>query len=339
LKYKETSKKYSFDSYFDAVDFFYDQGWTDGLPIIPPTTDLVSNMIGAASLPSSEILGVEPVKGREISVEKVAINAVMAGCDPKVFPVLIAAVRALVKPEFNLHGVTASTMGSAVLSVVSGPLAKELNINGKVSVFGPGHRANATIGRAIRLVIINATGSKSGEIDKATLGHAGKYTWCITENDEANKWDPIGVDRGMRSNESCITLFAGLSPIQVSNHASSDPEIILRSFTDALFATGGNQAEIVIVLCPEHAHNIYKAGWTKSRIKDYLYKITSRTDNEWRNGSINPGPQPEGESTSHATLDPEGFTVIVAGGFAGAFSQVISLWGGGSNSQSVTVRI
>ena len=336
---KESSTKYSFESYFDAVNFFYDQGWTDGLPIVPPTPALVSDMVSTTNLLNSHIIGVEPVKGRQITVEKVAINAVMAGCHPNFFPVVIAAVKALVQPEFNLHAITASTMGSAVLSVVSGPAAKDLGINGNISVFGPGHRANATIGRAIRLVIINATGSKSGEIDKATLGHAGKYTWCITENEEANEWDPIGTDRGINSNESSVTLFAGLSPIQVSNHTSSDPEVILTSFKDALFATGRNQGEVVIILCPEHAQNIYKAGWTKARIKDYLYELTSRTDNEWGSGSINPGPKPEGQSISHATLDPEGFTILVAGGFAGAFSQVIPLWGGGSNSQSVTIQI
>ena len=336
---KVSSTKYSFESYFDAVNFFYDQGWTDGLPIVPPTPALVSDMVSTTSLLNSHIIGVEPVKGRQITVEKVAINAVMAGCHPNFFPVVIAAVKALVQPEFNLHAITASTMGSAVLSVVSGPAAKDLAINGNISVFGPGHRANATIGRAIRLVIINATGSKSGEIDKATLGHAGKYTWCITENEEANEWDPIGTDRGINPNESSVTLFAGLSPIQVSNHTSSDPEVILTSFKDALFATGRNQGEVVVILCPEHAQNIYKAGWTKARIKDYLYELTSRTDNEWGSGSINPGPKPEGQSISHATLDPEGFTILVAGGFAGAFSQVIPLWGGGSNSQSVTIQI
>ena len=336
---KKSSKKYSFESYFEAVDFFYDQGWTDGLPIVPPTPALVSEMLSTTDLSSSHIIGLEPVKGREISVEKVAINTVMAGCHPKFFPVVIAAVKALVQPEFNLHAITASTMGSAVLSVVSGPIARDLGINGEISVFGPGHRANATIGRAIRLIIINATGSKSGEIDKATLGHAGKYTWCITENEAANEWDPIGMDRGVNSDDSSITLFAGLSPIQVSNHSSSNPEVILTSFKDALFATGRNQGEIVIVLCPEHAQSIYKAGWTKARIKDYLYELTSRSDNEWGSGSINPGPKPEGESISHATLNPEGFTILVAGGFAGAFSQVIPLWGGGSNSQSVTIKI
>tara|TARA_Y100000588_G_scaffold102999_1_gene112121 strand:- start:5359 stop:6483 length:1125 start_codon:yes stop_codon:yes gene_type:complete len=339
LATKDSSKKYSFKSYFDAINFFYEKGWTDGLPIVPPTPDLVTNMINGTNLHRNEIIGFEPVKGREISIEKIAINAVMAGCDPTYFPVVVSAVKGLLKPEFNLHAITASTMGAAVLAVVSGPLARQIGINGKVNVFGPGHRANAAIGRAIRLIIINATGSKSGEIDKGTLGHAGRYTWCITENDEANKWDPIGVERGISLNENSVTLFAGLSPIQVSNHSSSDPEVILRSFRDALFATGQGQGEIVIVLCPEHAHNIFKAGWTKVRIKDYLYELSARTDNEWGFGSINPGPKPEGKSISHSTLDPEGFTILVAGGFAGAFSQVIPLWGGGSNSQSVTMQI
>ena len=169
-----TSKTYSFQSPHDAAEYFLDQGWTDGLPINIPTETAVARFVEFSGRPGQDIIGVEPVKNREITLEKVAINAVMSGCKPEYFPVLLAAVEALLEPEFNLHGITASTMGAGILTVVSGPIAKDIGINGGISVFGPGHQANATIGRALRLFVINCTGSRSGEIDKATRKLGGK---------------------------------------------------------------------------------------------------------------------------------------------------------------------
>ena len=242
-----TSKTYSFQSPHDAAEYFLDQGWTDGLPINIPTETAVARFVEFSGRPGQDIIGVEPVKNREITLEKVAINAVMSGCKPEYFPVLLAAVEALLEPEFNLHGITASTMGAGILTVVSGPIAKDIGINGGISVFGPGHQANATIGRALRLFVINCTGSRSGEIDKATLGHAGKYTWCITENEDFRPWPNTSEDRGFKIGSNTVSVVAGLSPTQVSNHSSQDPENILRSFRDALFAAGPNQGEIVII--------------------------------------------------------------------------------------------
>ena len=265
-----TSKTYSFQSPHDAAEYFLDQGWTDGLPINIPTETAVARFVEFSGRPGQDIIGVEPVKNREITLEKVAINAVMSGCKPEYFPVLLAAVEALLEPEFNLHGITASTMGAGILTVVSGPIAKDIGINGGISVFGPGHQANATIGRALRLFVINCTGSRSGEIDKATLGHAGKYTWCITENEDFRPWPNTSEDRGFKIGSNTVSVFAGLSPTQVSNHSSQDPENILRSFRDALFAAGPNQGEIVIIFCPEHVQSISRAGWTKSQVRDCL---------------------------------------------------------------------
>ena len=328
-----------FPSEYEAIQAFIEKGWTDGMPIIPPTKLRVDRFIDYCGRKPDENLGVEPVKGRTITVQKVAINSVMAGCLPEYFPIVLASIEAVLEPEFNLHAITASTMGAGVLSVVNGPIAKEVSINGSTSVFGPGHRSNATIGRAIRLCLINTTGSKSGEIDKATLGHPGKYTWCITENVESSPWSSLGEDRGVANDSSSVTLFAGLSPTQVSNHSSTDPKTILNSFRDALFAAGPSQGEIVITLCPEHAKHLSDAGWGKIQVKDYLYEIAVRKDDEWGLGSIPPGPKPQGKSNTHSTESPDSFTILVAGGNAGAFSNVIPLWGGGSNSRSVTKRI
>jgi hypothetical protein len=252
---------------------------------------------------------------------------------------VLTAVEALVESKFNLHGITASTMGAGILTLVTGPIAKEIGLNGGISLFGPGHQANATIGRALRLVVINCTGSRSGEIDKATLGHAGKYTWCITENEDFRPWPNTGEDRGFSKNTNTVSVFAGLSPIQVSNHSSQDPENILRSFRDALFAAGPNQGEIVIIFCPEHVQSFKKAGWTKNQVRDFLYEMAVRTNEEWGFGSIPPGPRPTGSEITHSALTPESFTLLVGGGAAGAFSCVIPLWAGGVGSQSVTKEL
>ena len=337
-----SSNQLEFDSWNGVVEGYMDRGWTDGLPIIPPTPELVSACLYAAGRSPSDILGTEPTKGRVITAEKVAVNAVMAGCKPQYYSIVAAAVEAMCEPQFNLHAITASTQGAAVLAIVNGPIVQEIGLNSGVSVFGPGHRANATIGRAIRLVIINATGSQSGEIDKATLGHPGKYTWCMAEAEDISPWEPFQTDRGFARDQSTISLFAALSPIQVDNHAFQRPEEILVSFREAMFAGGGgwNQGEIVVVLCPEHVGNLERAGWSKERIRDFLHDSAKRPIDEWRSAgryirdSVGP---PEG--SLHSVTSADGISITVAGGGAGAFSCVIPLWSGGTGSKSVTKLI
>lgn len=334
-----TSELLEFDAATDVIEHYFRAGWTDGLPVVPPTPERVEEFLGYVGRSPSEILGTEPTKGRVITVEKVAINAVMAGCLPEYFPVVLAAVEALVEPKFNLHAITVSTMGAAVLAVVNGPIANDLAMNSSVSVFGPGHRANATIGRAIRLVIINVTGAVPGVLDKATLGHPGKYTWCIAEGEEVSPWEPLHVERGLDAGSSAITLFAGLSATQVPNHTGNTPESILVSFGDAMFAAGHGQGEVVVVLCPEHVGYLGNAGWSKADVKGYLSERAKRKVSEWLDaGHTTPdGADPEAMLATAPSAD--NITVLVAGGFAGAFSQVIPLWGGGANSQSVCREI
>ena len=286
----------------------------------------------------SEIVGAEPTKGRVITAEKVAVNAVMAGCLPEHLPLVLAAVEAICEPRFNLHAISVSTMGAAILIVVNGPVVGELGLNSGVSVFGPGHRANATIGRALRLVTSNVTGAVSGELDKATLGHAGKYTWCIAEAQEVSPWEPLHVERGLREEQSAVTVFAGLSPTQVTNHVARAPGPILTSFSDAMFAAGPGQAEIVAVLCPEHVGHIASAGWSKGQVKEYLFRTAQRRLSDWTRAGddVGVGPNERADATLAVADGPDAVTVVVAGGAAGAFSAIIPLWGGGSNSRSVT---
>ena len=336
-----TSDRLEFDDATEAIESYLARGWTDGLPVVPPTEGRVREFLEYAGRAPADIVGTEPTKGRVITAEKVAINSVMAGCLPEYFPVVLAAIEAISEPQFNLHAITASTMGAAVLTIVNGPIVAELSMNSGVSVFGPGHRPNATIGRAIRLVISNVTGAVSGELDKATLGHAGKYTWCIAESEDASPWEPLHVERGFRGDQSTVTVLAGLSSTQVSNHSSRNPEGILTSFRDAMFSAGPGQTEMVVVLVPEHIGYMRSAGWSKIRVKEFLHETAQRPASDW----VKAGWTAEVASTEDAAIsrsvvnDPEGVTVIVAGGAAGAFSAIIPLWGGGSNSRSVTKEI
>ena len=335
-----SSRVLEFDDASQVVEEYFARGWTDGLPIVPPTPEQVSRFLASGGRSPSDILGTEPTKGRVITAEKVAVNAVMAGCLPEHFPVVAAAVEALCEPGFNLHAVTASTMGAAVLLVVNGPVATEIGVNSGVNVFGPGHRANATIGRAIRLVIINATGSSSGEIDNATLGHPGKNTFCMAEAEAVSPWEPLHVERGFAEQDSVVSIFAALSGIQVSNHASQVPEEILTSFKDAMFAVGPNQGELVVVLCPEHVGHLKAAGWTKAQVKRFLFESAQRSDGDWRAaGALMPAVQDGTAGMVPVVAGPDSVTVLVAGGAAGGFSTIIPLWGGGSGSRSVSRRV
>ena len=336
-----SSRVLEFDDASQVVEEYFARGWTDGLPIVPPTPERVRRSLASGGRSPSDILGTEPTKGRVITAEKVAVNAVMAGCLPEHFPVIAAAVEALCEPEFNLHAVTASTMGAAVLVVVNGPVAAEIGVNSGVNVFGPGHRANATIGRAIRLVIINATGSSSGEIDNATLGHPGKYTFCMAEAEAVSPWEPLHVERGFAEQDSVVSIFAALSGTQVSNHASQAPGEILTSFKDAMFAADPGQGELVVVLCPEHVGHLKAAGWTKARVKQFLFESAQRSDGDWRAaGALMPAAEGDGASGMvPVAAEPDSVTVLVAGGAAGGFSSIIPLWGGGSGSRSVSRRV
>ncbi|MBS58183.1 MAG: hypothetical protein CL735_05425 [Chloroflexi bacterium] len=329
-----------FNEYIDVINHFIDSGWTDGLPIIPPTQELVDNFINISGRSASEILGSEPTRGRIITVEKAAINSVMAGCLPEYFPVIIAACEAMCEPEFNLHGITASTMGAAPLILVNGPISSKLKINSGFGLFGPGHRANATIGRAIRLIIINATGAVPGILDKATLGHAGKYTWCISESESISNWDPLQVERGFDKSQSTVTLFAGLSPIQIQNHESNSPQGIVQSFKDAMFTSGSGQEEIIVILPGQHMGHITKSNWSKTKLQQCFYDSTiKQNDIEWNKAYAMRDYIPDPESPKSVTRSPEGITIVPAGGEAGGFAQLIPLWGGGSSSQSVTKEI
>ncbi len=336
-----TSNQLEFDDTLEAIEFFLDQGWSGGLPVVPPTEERVREFLGSAGVAPSEIVATVPTRGRVITAEKAAINAVMAGCRPEYFPTVLAALEAMGEPRFNLHAITISTMGAAPLLVVNGPIAKELGMNSGVSAFGPGNRANATIGRAIGLIVTNASGAVPGSLDKAALGHPGKYSFCIAEAEDASPWEPLHVERGLSPHQSAVTVFASLSPIQVSDLSVRSPESILAGLGDVMLAAGHGQSEIVVVLCPETLDRIRSRGWSKMEFKERLFQAARRKLSEWVSAGRVSSESNAGQTHSMvgAAESPESITVIVAGGPAGDFPSIIPIWGGGSGSRSVTREI
>lgn len=331
---------------FEAIETYFDRGWSDGLPVVPPTPEIVESFLEAADLAPDSILGVEPVKGAVVTAEKAAINAVMAGCRPEYMPVVVAAVEAMTSEKFNLHGITVSTMGAAILLIVNGPITHKLAINSGVSVFGPGHRANATIGRAIRLIVMNVLGTRSNEgLDKATLGHPGKYAWCVAENEENQPWEPLNVTRGHSMGDSSVTVFAGLSGTQFGDHESSTPEGILNAFTERLYPLGPGVQQVLLVICPEHAEHFKRNGWKKEQIGQYLFENACKPADEWVKSGFPSGNTQvvRGKSDSGNAIrsleSPESVIPVVLGGGGGAWSMVIPTWSHGAKSKAVTCLI
>ena len=323
-----------------ANELFHERGWSDGLPIIPPTEEAVAELLGASGLAADEVLGVEPVKGGVVTAEKAAINAVAAGCRPEYMPVVAAAVRAITAEKFALHGPTVSTMGAAILMIVNGPIAQELGMNAGTSVFGPGNRANATIGRALRLILINVLGTRAGELDKGTLGHPGKYTWCIAEAEDRSPWEPLHVGRGLDEGSSAVTVVAGLSGLQVGEHAANTPEGILDSFAHRMYSIGPEMKEVVLIFCPEHVAFFRDANWKKSQIGEYLLEQTRKPRSEWAGFgfAVNWTPGQDDDMVS-AIASPRAVVSVVAGGDGGGWSMIVPTWSSGSKTLAVTQEI
>ena len=323
----------------EAIEIYFNKGWSDGLPVVPPTPESVSAILETANLSPEAILGIEPVKGAVITAEKAAINAVMAGCKPEYMPVIVAAVDAITKPEFNLHGITVSTMGAAIMIIVNGPITKELDINSGVSAFGPGYRANATIGRAIRLIVMNVLGTRSKDgLDKATLGHPGKYTWCVAENEEflPAAWESLSVTRGIVETESAVTVVSGLSATQFGEHEANTPEAILDAFAERLYPMGQGVEEVILAICPEHIAHFDKAGWSKQQVGQYLFENARKSGSDWAAMGFPAGYE---DQPTSVLASPESAIPIVIGGAGGAWSAVIPSWSLGMRSKVVTRSI
>ncbi len=318
-------------------DYFEREGWTDGLPIVPPTPALVEEMVRASGLaPDAPVAPVAP-SFASASVEKVAINAVMAGCRPDYMPVVLAAVRAIAQPEFNLAGVQATTHPVAPLIMVNGPIRERIGLNCAGNVLGQGFRANATIGRALRLVMMNIGQGIPGKSDMATHGTPCKFTYCGGENEERSPWAPYHVEHGMHPDESSVLVHAAEAPHNVNDHASRNADELLLMIAEVMMSVGANNlssgGEMLIVIGPERAAMLARDGLGKDDVKRELHRRTrialeriSAGNREWyktKRPTFNVAPD-----TTHIPYldDPSQIRIMVSGG-QGLHSLVIPSFG------------
>ena len=331
----------------DEIEACFERGWTDGLPVVPPTTARVLRMLDGTTRGAQEVVALIPPDYAECTVEKVAINAVMAGCKPDYLPVVLAAVEAACSDDFCMHGVLATTYFSGPVVIVNGPIVAEIGMNSGVNALGQGNRANATIGRALQLVIRNVGGGRPGGVDRATLGNPGKYTFCFAENEAASPWEPLSVERGFPPNTSTVTLFAGDGVQPVVDQKSRTPESLARTYAACLRRVAHPKlalgADALLVVSPEHARVFLQAGWSKVRLKQELDELLALPGVEMVRGA---GGIAEGlpERFAGATVPkfrPGGLNIVCAGGPAGMFSAIISGWvaSGPKGSQPVTTAI
>ena len=326
------------------IEYCYTRGWTDGLPVVPATRPLVDAMLGMGGLRGEDVVAEMPSRKVSVTAEKVAINAVMAGCKPEYMPVVIAAVKALATPEFGLHHVASALSGPTIMVLVNGPIARTLEVNATNNVFGPGARANATIGRVLRLVLLNCLQYRPGLSDRATMGTPGKYTCCIAENEESHPWEPWHVERGFSPGESTVTLVAASTMIQVWNYG--DHEQLLRAIGDALSFTGSiaflGQTPGAVIFGGEHAELLRASGWSKKQIREFVVRHAGRSVADLKragriDGRIEPGDEQE---MRYAMDTPEELMLICAGSPIGALTMVLPGFGSSKTAgRSPPVRI
>ena len=325
-----SSARYAVDDLAQAMDLCFEKGWTDGLPVVPPTEARVRAMLEAAELaPDKEVAF---ITNRQVAVtaEKIAVNAVMAGCKPEYLPVVVAAVEGLGDPRWGYHGPATSTGGAAVLVIVNGPLSRSLDFNSGDNLFGPGWRANATVGRAVRLVMRNVIGTLPGALDRGTLGHPGKYSYVIAENEADSPWTPLHVERGFRPEQSAVTVMAAESPHQFYNQLSSTAAGILTTLCDDMRISGNvmGQPNYVVVIAGEHMKTIAADGWSKADIRKFVFEHTQNSAAHLKRTGRMPGAvKPEDETALRPVVaSPEDILVVAAGGRAGSFSAYIPGW-------------
>lgn len=345
------------DASDDPVELLYERGVTDGLPVVPPTEERVARMLTETTRDPSEILGeIGPNYGRA-TVEKIAINAVMAGCHPSYFPVVLACVEAMCEEQFCIHGINVTTFSATPIVMINGPIRKTLNVNCGHNALGHGFRANATIGRTLRLMIINVGGAKPHEITKATMGHPAQYTFCFGENEEQSPWGPLHVEKGFESGQSTVTLFGGHSPLQINDHASRTAEQLALSLGWTMASLWNHKnyplfSDTVLVVGPEHAKTFAQDGWSKDDLRQFLFENIRRPLRELRPG-VNGGegagvsmlrtPKKHRDPPTDETLFPkfpkaENIVIIVAGGTAGRFSAAIQGWAGFDAGSRITTK-
>ncbi|HME07391.1 MAG TPA: redoxin domain-containing protein [Bryobacteraceae bacterium] len=333
----------------DAYEYCF-RVFGDALPVIPPTAERVHRMLQDRD--PSEIIARIPPNYAEATMEKIAANAVMAGCEPEMMRVLLPLTRAVCDERFNIHGVQATTHFAAPLIIVNGPVRHELGFHFRQNVFSNVRRANSTLGRALQLILLNLGGARPDAIDMSALGNPGKFSYCIAENEEENPWEPLHVEYGFQPADSTVTLFAGEAPHGVSEHTARTARGVLKTITYPLSTVWSYRtcmmAEAIVVLCPEHVKTIHRDGWTKQNVRDFLFENTGVplrccTDEESEGVRMRTNYTEttiDGEPCYRKIRSPDQIKLVVAGGTAGKFSAVIGSWSSGPRgSQMVTYPI
>jgi hypothetical protein len=342
------------DSVGDPFEILYARGVTDGLPVVPPTRERVAAAVAAAGRPGDALVALVPPNFGRATVEKIAVNAVMAGCRPEYMPVVIAGVEAMCDDAFDLHGVSATTNSAAPLFIVNGPIRTRLEINAGAGVFGPGHRANATIGRALRLIVRNLGGAAAGGITMSTMAHPGYFTYCIAEREEESPWPPLSVRQGFAAGDSTVSVFAGYAPQVVYDHQSHRGEDLLVTLVNSLAVMSHHKSthhgDTLLVVSPEHAQLLARDGWDPDRMRVFLWERLRKPVKDLIPG-VNGGeglparvlakfPDPSTDETLIAKVrEPQNFKFLVAGGTAGRFTAVVAGWTFSKMSRMVTRRI
>ena len=350
------SERHGVEDLDDAIELCFERGWTDGLPVVPPTPEKVLRFVELAGRAAEEVICEYPSRNRVVTLEKVAINSVMAGCRPEYFPVVLALVEAMGDPAFGLHILNATTGGAALAFVVNGPIRGQLGMNWRGNVLGPGNRANATIGRAVRLTMINAMGSVSGAgnedvpgsksrpiLDRTTVGQPGKYTgYHIVENEEDfPSLRPLHVELGFAADESVVTAFATGGHVQMSAHAESTAQEIVDTLCHYLVGTRrlSRRGWVVLVIPPENAEIFVRDGWSKADIRRAIFEGTARSVASLkREGGFHQGAlmerrggktkQGDEETSVAIAASADQVYVAIAGGPAGAFCHALLPYGG-----------
>jgi hypothetical protein len=340
-----SSERLTAEDYDAAVELFYDRHWTDGLPIVLPTPRRVEALIRHVGRDPQESLGDIPPRGGAATIEKLAINAVMGGCRPEHFPVVLAAVEAMLDPAHNLNGVLQTTHMCVSLVIVNGPIARALRINSRDGVFGNGYRGNGAIGRGVRLALWNLGGAFPWDTDKSTLSHPAEYAFCIAEEEDDNPWRPLHVDRGCPEGSDAVTVFACEGPHSVFCYGA--PEEMLHVLADSMCALGNNNLHVLgqtlVVLNPLNAEEFAKRGWSKDDVRLYLWENARRSvrdvracgavHDQFRKMEIDAGRYPPRYDLDNpttrvpVTARPEDIHIVVAGGRS-YFAAVLPGWGG-----------
>jgi hypothetical protein len=333
------------DDLDDFQAFAMAEGWGDGLPVLPPTPQRVARILGGRR-PAEAVATLAPRQGLA-TIEIIAANAALAGAGPEHLPVIVAAVRAVAEPRFNLKAVQTTTHPCTPLVIVNGPVARRLGIAGGANALGQGHRANAVIGRALRLTLQNVGGATPGQVDRATLGHPGKFTYCLSENEEGSPWEPLHVERGFGRDQSTVTVCGSEAPHNVNDHGSTTAEGVVCALASTGATSGSNNAylggEPLLLLGPEHAATIAAGGWSKRDLKRAFWERARirlnafSPENLARFASID-APRFRDRAPDEAvavTATPDDVMVVVAGG-PGKHSAVVPTFGA---TRSVTLEI